>query len=84
MNANLKNNQDFLAEKFRLLDNHIAHASKIALLKIQSWKYAEAHPEVGALYAAAAKEMVKESLLSIVPNAHILCEEGFFFEAIEN
>ncbi len=84
MTPNLQNDQDLIAEKFRLADNHIRHASKVAILKIQSLKYALNNPEVGALYAAAAKEMVRESLLNTVPNAQVLCEEGFFFEAIEN
>ena len=84
MNPNIQNDQDYLAEKFRLLENHTVHASKIAILKIQSWKFALKTPEVGARYQQAAEEMVRESLLCFIPNEHVLSEEGFYFAALEN
>ena len=79
-----QNDQDYLAEKFQLLENHLTHASKIALLKIQSWKFAVRTPEVGVSYLHSVEDMVRHSLLSYVPPSHILCEEGFYFSPIEN
>lgn len=84
MNPNIQNDQDYLAEKFKLLENHTVHASKIAILKIQSWKFALKTPEVGTRYQQAAEEMVRESLLRFIPNEHVLSEEGFFFAALDN
>ena len=84
MTPYIQNETDYLAEKFMILEYHIAHASKIALLKIQSWKFATRNPEVGARYQQAAEDMVKQSLMSYVPNSYILSEEGFFFRPINN
>lgn len=84
MNQYIQNEQDYLAEKFMILEYHITHASKIALLKIQSWKFAMKTPEVGARYQKAAEDMVKQSLLSFVSNSHVLSEEGFYFRPIAN
>ena len=84
MNPYIQNDQDYLAEKFQLLENHIIHASKIALLKIQSWKFAMRTPEVGSTYQQAAEAMVRDSLLTTVPNTHILSEEGFYHTQVEN
>lgn len=84
MTPYIQNDQDYLAEKFLLQDNHIVHASKIALLKIQSWKFATRTPEVGNSYRQAAEDMVRASLLAEVPNTFILSEEGYFLGEIEN
>ena len=84
MNQYIQNEQDYLAEKFMILEYHITHASKIALLKIQSWKFAMKTPEVGARYQKAAEDMVRQSLLSFVSNSHVLSEEGFYFRPIAN
>jgi hypothetical protein len=79
-----QNDQDYLAEKHQMLENHISHASKIALLKIQSWKFAVQTPEVGTGYLQSVEDMLRNSLLSYVPPAHILCEEGYYFTPNEN
>lgn len=79
-----QNDQDYLAEKAQMLDNHITHASKIAFLKVQSLKFAIRTPEVGFEYLQSVKEMVKTSLLANVPNTHVLSEEGFYFAPLEN
>jgi hypothetical protein len=84
MNPYVHNNQDYLAEKCMILEYHVTHASKIALLKIQSWKFAMKTPEVGAKYQKAAEDMVRQSLLRYVPNSHILNEEGFYFRPMAN
>ena len=84
MNQYIQNEQDYLAEKFMILEYHITHASKIALLKIQSWKFAMKTPEVGERYQQAAADMVKQSLLCFVSNTHVLSEEGFYFRPVAN
>jgi hypothetical protein len=84
MTPYIQNETDYLAEKFMILEYHIAHASKIALLKIQSWKFAVKNPEVGIRYQMAAEDMVRQSLMSFVPASHILNEEGFYFRPIQN
>ncbi|WEK34382.1 MAG: hypothetical protein P0Y53_17995 [Candidatus Pseudobacter hemicellulosilyticus] len=80
----IQNDQDYLAEKFHLQDIHIVHASKIALLKIQSWKFAMRTPEVGNSYLMAAEDMVRDSLLTAVPYSFILSEEGYHLSEMEN
>lgn len=84
MNPNIHNNTDYLAEKFMILEYHVTHASKIALLKIQSWKFAMKTPEVGSRYQKAAEDMVRQSLLHYVPASHVLSEEGFYFRPVTN
>lgn len=84
MNSYIQNEQDYLAEKFMILEYHINHASKIALLKIQSWKFAMKTPEVGQRYQQAAADMVRQSLFSFVSNSHILSEEGYYFNPSTN
>lgn len=84
MSLYIQNDQDYLAEKFQLLENHIMHASKIALLKIQSWKFAMRTPEVGCSYQQAAEQMVRESLLRFIPNSHVLSEEGYYLGHTDN
>ncbi|MFT3823516.1 MAG: hypothetical protein QM731_06325 [Chitinophagaceae bacterium] len=84
MSRILQNDQDYLAGKYLMLENHIIHSSKIALLKIQSWKFAMKTPEVGKQYQQAAEDMVRLSLLRYVPNTHILSEEGYYFYPVEN
>lgn len=84
MSLYIQNDQDYLAEKFQLLENHIMHASKIALLKIQSWKFAMRTPEVGSSYQLAAEQMVRESLLRFIPNSYVLSEEGYYLGHSEN
>jgi len=84
MTPYIQNETDYLAEKFMIMEYHISHASKIALLKIQSWKFAVRNPEVGARYQQAAEDMVRQSLMSFVPNTHVLSEEGFYFRPLAN
>ena len=84
MNPYIQNEQDYLAEKFIILDNHVIHASKIALLKIQSWKFAMKTPEVGSRYQQAAEDMVRQTLFSFVSNEHVLSEEGFYTYPVLN
>ena len=84
MNPYVHNNQDYLAEKFMILEYHVTHASKIALLKIQSWKFAMKTPEIGDKYLDSVEEIIRNSFFNYIPAAHILSEESFYFAPHEN
>ncbi len=84
MKPNTQNQQDHLAEIFIQSENQVMQESKIALLKIQSWRYAMRTPEMGTHYQKEASSMIAKSLLSFVPNTFVLSEEGFYFSVIEN
>ena len=80
----VSNDQDFLAEKFRITDNHLTSASKIAMLKIQSWKFAMKTPEIGPTYLQSVEDIIRNSFFAYIPPSHILSEEKFFFTPLEN
>lgn len=84
MTPDIRNNQDHLAEEFRQAENYLLQESRIALLKIQSWQFAMRTPEVGLHYQQEAAAMVKQSLLSFVPNSFVLNEEGFYYKPLDN
>lgn len=84
MNLLLKNDQDYLAERFLLLEGQTNDQSKIALLKVRSLKFSQMHPEVGAEYLRGVKEVLSNSLLQFVPNSYVLSEEGYYFSVTEN
>ena len=84
MLPNIQNQQDRLAETFRQRDNQIIQESKVAFLKIQSWQFAMRTPEIGQSYLKEAASMIKQSLLSFVPNTFVLSEEGYYIDQIEN
>ncbi|HTS45682.1 MAG TPA: hypothetical protein VMH01_14885 [Puia sp.] len=84
MFPNIQNQQDRLAETFRQRDNQITQESKVAFLKIQSWQFAVRTPEIGQSYLKEAATMIKQSLLSFVPNTFVLSEEGYYLDPLEN
>jgi len=84
MKSNTQNQQEYLAEVFIQLENQVMQESKIALLKIQSWRYVMKTPEMGNNYQKEAASMITKSLFSFVPNTFVLSEEGFYFSAFEN
>jgi hypothetical protein len=84
MKPNIQNQQDFLAESLINLEKQVIQESKIALLKIQSWRYAMKTPEIGFSYQKEAASMISRSLMSYVPNSFVWSEEGLYFSAIEN
>jgi hypothetical protein len=84
MKPNTQNQQEYLAEIFIQFENQVLQESKIALLKIQSWRYAMRTPEMGRNYQKEAASMISKSLFSYVPNSFVLSEEGFYFSVIEN
>lgn len=84
MNVLMKNDQDYLAERFHILEEQTNGQSKIALLQIRSWKFSTMHPEVGPEYQQGVAEMVQHSLLQFVPNSYVLSEEGYYFSMMDN
>ncbi len=84
MSPNIQNQQDRLAEIFRQRDNQIIQESTVAFLKIQSWQFAVRTPEIGQSYLKEAATMIKQSLLSFVPNTFVLSEEGYYLDPMEN
>lgn len=78
------NDQGFIAEHFRIAENHLVSASKIAMLKIQSWKFAMKTPEIGPSYLESVEEIVRNSFFYFVPASHVLSEEGFYFSQNDN
>lgn len=84
MSPNIQNQQERLAQTFRQIDNQILQESKVAFLKIQSWQFAMRTPEIGQNYLREAAAMLKQSLLSFVPNTFVLSEEGYYLNPIEN
>ncbi|HMH20269.1 MAG TPA: hypothetical protein VK563_00765 [Puia sp.] len=84
MIPDIRNNQDSLAQEFKRLENYLMQESRIALLKIQSWQFAMKTPEVGLHYQQEAAAMVKQSLLSFVPNSFVLSEEGYYYKPVDN
>jgi len=80
----IENQQDRLAEIFRQSENQITQESKVAFLKIQSWQFAMRTPEIGQSYLKEAASMIKQSLLSFVPNTFVLSEEGYYLDPMEN
>jgi len=84
MIPDIRNNQDSLAQEFTRVENYLMQESRIALLKIQSWQFAMKTPEVGLHYQQEAAAMVKQSLLSFVPNSFVLSEEGYYYKPVEN
>ena len=84
MSPNIQNQQERLAEAFRQIENQISQESRLAFLKIQSWQFAIRTPEIGQSYLKEAASMIRQSLLSFVPNSFVLSEEGFYTNAIEN
>jgi hypothetical protein len=84
MTPPLLNQQDRVAEQFRQRENYIVQESRVALLKIQSLQFALRTPEVGLHYQREAEEMIRQSLLSFVPNSFVLSEVWYYFGPVEN
>lgn len=84
MDALLQNSQAELAADFQMKEIQVRYNSQIGLLKIQSVKYAQCTPELGARYLQTAKDIMHRSLFFYVSNGFVLSEEGFYFSALEN
>jgi hypothetical protein len=76
--------QGYLAETFRINDGHVLSVSKIALLKIQSWKFALSTPQIGSTYLHSIEEVIRNSFFNYVPSSHVLTQESFFQSPRDN
>ena len=84
MNPFTQNHAVHLAEQFIQRESSVNEESKIALLKVQSFRFAMKTPEVGIYYQQEAGDMVRRALLTFVPNTFILSEVGYYFSPVEN
>lgn len=76
--------QQYLAETFRISDSHIVSVSKIALLKIQSWKFALSTPQIGTTYLHSIEEVIRNSFFNYLPASSVLEQENFYQSPSEN
>jgi hypothetical protein len=84
MNNPLLNQQDYLAEKFRYTEEHIQQMSRLALLKLQSLQMVRNNKLLAASRKEEMEDFVQATLLNLVPNNHVLSEEGFYFTELSN
>ncbi|MGV3528820.1 MAG: hypothetical protein ACO1OO_07990 [Flavisolibacter sp.] len=83
MHAYFRNHQLYLAERSEWLDRHVIKTSKRALMKIESWKLiAESGDEDHQL--KLVEKLLKDSLLTQIPNRTVLNKEGFFLANLDN
>ena len=79
-----ENAQQALAEQAYIIDFHITRASKLAFMRIQSWKMAATTPGVAKDFLKETETFLQQTFFSSVPNTYILSEEGFYFSQTEN
>ena len=77
MHAYFRNHQLYLAERCEWLDRHVNKTSQRALMKIESWKLiAQSGDQEQQL--KLVEKLLKDSLLTPIPNQTVLLKEGFF------
>ena len=79
-----ENAQQALAEQAYIIDFHITRASKLAFMRIQSWKMAATTPGVAKEFLKETETFLQQTFFSTVPNNFILNEEGYYFSQLEN
>ena len=79
-----ENAQQALAEQAYIVDFHITRASKLAYMRIQSWKMAATTPGVAKDFLKETETFLQQTLFSSVPNSYILGEEGYYFSHLNN
>lgn len=84
MNNHHLNQQDYLAEKFRYMDDHIQQMSRLALLKLQSLHMVRNNRLLDQNKKMEMEDFVQTTLLNMVPNSYVLSEEGFYFSELYN
>lgn len=84
MNTPIQNEQHALAEQVYISEFYINRASKLAHMRIQSWKMAITTPGIAKEYISEVKQYIEQSFFSLVPNSFILSEEGFYFTHMNN
>jgi peptidyl-tRNA hydrolase len=83
MHAYFRNHQLYLAERSEWLDRHVNKTSKRAIMKIESWKLiAESGEEDQQL--RLVEKLLKDSLLTFVPNKTVLNKEGYYLTNLKN
>jgi hypothetical protein len=76
--------QSYLAEKFRHNEDHIQQMSRMALLKLQSLQMVRQSKYLPEERKFEMEDFVQQTLLNLVPNNHVLSEEGFYFAENNN
>jgi len=84
MNNPLLNQQDYLAERFRYIEEHVNQMSRLALLKLQSLQMVRRNTLIDMSVKKEMEEFVQSTLLNLVPNSFVLSEEGYYFSATHN
>jgi hypothetical protein len=79
-----ENAQQALAEQAYIVDFHITRASKLAYMRIQSWKMAATTPGVAKDFLKETETFLQQTLFSSVPNSYVLSEEGYYFSHLSN
>lgn len=83
MHAYFRNHQLYLAEKNLWLERHVIKTSKRALIKIESWKLITQCADYDE-QTRLIKKLLKESLLTPIPNTTVLRKEGFYQSNLDN
>ncbi|HEY0679950.1 MAG TPA: hypothetical protein VGD17_16815 [Chitinophagaceae bacterium] len=79
-----ENAQQALAEQAYIIDFHITRASKLAYMRIQSWKMAATTPGVAKDFLKETETFLQQTFFSSVTTNYILNEEGYYFSQLEN
>ncbi|HYE53183.1 MAG TPA: hypothetical protein VD996_00015 [Chitinophagaceae bacterium] len=79
-----ENSQQALAEQAYIVDFHITRASKLAYMRIQSWKMAATTPGVAKDFLKETETFLQQTFFSSVPNSYVLSEEGYYFSNQSN
>ena len=77
------NDQAHIADEFHFTDDHITQTSRLAFLKINSYKLSL----INAAFCMSRDELasiIKNSLLNYTEPENILADQGFFSAAMNN
>jgi hypothetical protein len=84
MNNPYLNQQDYLAQKFRYMEEHVQQMSRLALLKLQSLQLVRNNRNIGDERKQEMEEFIHTTLMHMVTNDYVLSEEGFYFSEFSN
>ncbi len=84
MNNPYLNQQDYLAQKFRYMEEHVQQMSRLALLKLQSLQLVRNNRNIGDERRQEMEEFIHTTLMNMVTNDYVLSEEGFYFSEFSN
>lgn len=83
MNNLYPNDQAYIAKEFFFIDAHIAQTSRLAFLKINSYKLSL----INAAFCMSRDELasiIKNSLFNYTKPETVLADQGFFSAAMNN